>query len=84
MNVKNTLATIRALGLVAERVGGEWRVNYRNSHKGSVGFCADCTGDKDDALAAARAMSQWKGEHPTKRTKLLEEWKEASAKVQPH
>ena len=38
MNVKNTLATIRALGLVAERVGGEWRVNYRNSHKGSVGF----------------------------------------------
>jgi hypothetical protein len=84
MNVKDTLATIRTLGLVAERVGGEWRINYRNSHKGCVGFCAAyCTGDKDDALAAASAMSQWKDEHPTKRTKLLEEWKEACAKVQP-
>jgi hypothetical protein len=84
MNVKDTLATIRALGLVAARVGGEWRINYRNSHKGCVGFCAAyCTSDKDDALATARAMSQWKDEHPTKRTKLLEEWKEACAKVQP-
>jgi hypothetical protein len=37
--------------VVADRVGGEWRINYRNSHKGSVGFCpAYCTSDKDDAL----------------------------------
>jgi hypothetical protein len=84
MNVKDTLSTIRALGLVADRVGGEWRINYRNSHKGSVGFCpAYCTSDKDDALATASAMSKWKDEHPTKRIKLLKEWKEACAKVQP-
>jgi hypothetical protein len=84
MNVKDTLSTIRALGLVADRVGGEWRINYRNSHKGSVRYCpAYCTSDKDDALATARAMSKWKDEHPTKRIKLLEEWKEACAKAQP-
>jgi hypothetical protein len=83
MNVKDTLAAIRALGLVAGRVGGEWRINHRNSHKGCVGFCtAYCTSDKDDALAAARAMSQWTDEHPTKRAKLLEEWKHACAEVQ--
>src|ERR1700760_116392 len=68
MKLKDTLATIRALGLVAGRVGGEWRINFRNSHKGCAGFCAAyCTSNKDDAFAAARAMSQWKDEHPTKR-----------------
>jgi PilZ domain len=83
MNVKDTLVAIRALGLVAGRVGGEWRINHRNSHKGCVGFCtAYCTRDKDVAFAAARAMSQWKDEHPTKRAKLLEEWKQACAEVQ--
>jgi hypothetical protein len=34
MNVKDTMAAIRKLGLSVERIGGEWRINYRNSHKG--------------------------------------------------
>jgi hypothetical protein len=58
MNVKHTIAAIRKLGLSAERIGGEWRINYRNSHKGMAGFCtAYYTTDNDDALDTARAMA---------------------------
>lgn len=59
MNVKQTQAAIRALGLSAVRIDGEWRINFPAlpgaSHDREA--TAYYTEDNDDALGTARYMA---------------------------
>jgi len=50
MTQKQTIATIRALGLVCRVRDGEYRVNYRDGQESTAYY----TNDSDDALATAR------------------------------
>lgn len=54
MNVKQTQAAIRALGLKVTRVDGEWRVNLPANREATAHY----TTDNDDALGTAQAMAK--------------------------
>lgn len=53
MNVKQTRAAIRALGLSATRTDGEWRVAFSFDNEATAYY----TTDNDDALRTAAAMA---------------------------
>jgi hypothetical protein len=65
MNQNQTRAVIRALGLSAVRIDGEWRINYLAQPGASHDREATAyyTGDNADALATAKAMAAAKDEH---------------------
>jgi hypothetical protein len=54
MNVKQTKQAIKALGMTAVHVEGEWRINYPNGSEATAYY----TDDNADALATATDMAR--------------------------